>query len=243
MRKLKILSTKNLEPLLEQRAGEQGFEIIEQEAIQIRPILTKKKWDEIVSLLASKSEYVVFTSSHSVSTLKKYLNEYVNHLPVSWKIFCLAGKTKEAVLQDKTLVGTIEGTANNATALAQIIVDKDIKEVVFFCGNKRRDELPETLQAQGIGVHEVVVYETVETPFAAAANVDAILFFSPSAVQSFFTVNQLKENTVCFAIGQTTADSLEQFTQNKIIISIEPSQKALLDEVIHYYKSVVKSSD
>lgn len=243
MRKPNVLSTKNLEPSLKQKAKEHGFKIIEQEAIQIRPIFTKEKKDEIFFLLEAKPEFVVFTSSNAVSTLKKYLNDYSNYLPLCWKIFCLGGKTKDAVLQDDTFFGTIEGTANNATALAQLILDKGVKEVVFFCGNKRRNELPDLLQTNGVGIHEIVLYETVETPFTVAAGVDALLFFSPSAVQSFFSANQLKESAVCFAIGQTTADSLEQFTKNKIIISKEPSQEALLDEVIHYYKSVAKGSD
>ena len=243
MTKPKILSTKKLEPSLVQKANEQGFRIIEHEAIQIRPILAKEKWKEIASLLKAQPEYIVFTSSNAVGTLKKYLNDYVSYLPLQAKVFCLAGKTKEAVLQDKALFGTIEGTANNATALAQLMLDKGVKAVVFFCGNKRRDELPEKLKAGGVGVQEVVVYETFDTPFATVEPFDAILFFSPSAVQSFFSANQPKETTVCFAIGQTTADSLAPFTKNKIIISKETTQHALLDEAIHYFKNVVNDSD
>lgn len=238
MKKCKVLSTKKLQPSLVAKAKEAGIELAEIDAIQIQPVLTKEKWDEIFSLIEKQIEYAAFTSSNAVNALKKYLNTYVNHLPVQWKIFCLSGKTKVSLLQEEELFGQIEGTADNATALAKVILESGVKEVVFFCGNRRRDELPTLLQEQGVQVHEVVVYETIETPIAVEEEYDAVLFFSPSGVSSFFTANQLKKETVCFAIGQTTADSLKQFTKNKLVVSKEPSPDALLNDVINYYKSV-----
>ena len=98
------------------------------------------------------------------------------------------------------------------------------------------------MKSAGIKVHEVVVYETVETPVIANDDFDGILFFSPSAVQSFFSVNQLKNSDVCFAIGQTTAESIAAFAKNKIFISKTTSQEALLQEVINYFKSMVSQN-
>lgn len=237
MAKFKVISTKGLEPSLVERAKEAGIEMVEKDAIQIRAILTREKWNEIFSLLESGIQTAVFTSSNAVDSLKKYLNTYVNYLPVQWKIFCLSGKTKESLLQIEEPFGRLEGTANDATALAHVILAKGVKELVFFCGSRRRDELPAILKRQGVQVHEVVVYETVETPVAVADDFSAVLFFSPSAVHSFFSVNHPKETTVYFAIGQTTADSIKQFTQNKLLISKEPSQEALLQEVIDFFKT------
>ena len=240
MAKFKVLSTKKLEPSLVEKARAANIDIKEQEAIQIRQLLSKEKWEEVFSLLEMKVEYAVFTSSNAVHALRKYLHTYVNYLPVQWKIFCLAGKTKEALVQDEELFGSIEGIANDATALAHDMLAKGIKEVVFFCGNRRRDNLPQILQEQGVQVHEAVVYETIETPLAVEEEYDAVLFFSPSGVSSFFSVNQLKKDAVCFAIGHTTAESLALVTKNKIFISKEPSQEALLNEVILYYNRVAK---
>ncbi len=85
-------------------------------------------------------------------------------------------------------------------------------------------------------VHEVVVYETVETPTVAADDIDAILFFSPSAVKSFFSVNQLKSGAICFAIGATTAAAVKEYSGNKVFISEAPTQEALLDLIIKTYQ-------
>lgn len=136
------------------------------------------------------------------------------------------------------IIGKVVDTADNAKSLAQTIIQHGVEEIVFFCGNKRRDELPEILKAAGIKVHEVVVYETIETPVVTNDDVDAILFFSPSAVQSFFSVNQLKKNTVCFAIGQTTANSIADFTDNRIVITESPSQEMMLALVNFYFQNM-----
>ncbi len=243
MAKYNVLSTKKLQPSLVESAKEQGIVVVEQEAIQVHPILTKEKWEEIFSLLERRIKYAVFTSSNAVAALNKYLNEYVNHLPPQWKIFCLPGKTKDLLLEKEEVFGTIEGTADNAGALAELIISKEVKEILFFCGSKRRDELPAILQTAGVQVHEVVVYDTVETPVTIEEDFNAVLFFSPSAVQSFFAANQLKENIVCFAIGQTTANCVEKFTNNKLYVSQTPTQEAMLQEVINYFTNVVDRSN
>ncbi|GAA4744595.1 uroporphyrinogen-III synthase [Flavisolibacter ginsenosidimutans] len=236
MAKHKVLSTKKLEPSLVEKAKESGVEIIEQEAIRVKSILAKEKWDEIFSLLEKKIEFAVFTSSNAVTAVKKYLNEYVNHLPQQWKIFCLSGKTKEFLEGEEELFGTIKATAWSAKELAERIIESGAKELIFFCSDRRREELPTILQNAGVHVQEVMVYEVEETPSVATDDFEAVLFFSPSAVQSFFSANQLKKDVVCFAIGQTTANSLMPFTHSKLYVSKQPTQEALLNEVVNYFK-------
>ena len=238
MAKYKVLSTKKLDPLLIEQAKKDDIEIIEQEAIKVTTILSKEKWQEIFQVIEDKKKFVVFTSSNAVFAINKYLNDYINPFPVHWKIFSLSGKTKES-LENINAVGQIIATADNSKELAETILQSKSEEVIFFCGNKRRDELPSILKHAGIKVQEIVVYDTIETPTPADTDIDAALFFSPSAVQSFFSINQLKETVVCFAIGQTTANSIAVFANNKIISSKTSSQEALLQEVINYFKCLV----
>ena len=49
---------------------------------------------------------------------------------------------------------------NTAIELAKLIERNNEKRVVFFCGNKRRDDLPNYLNSIEIEVKEVVVYDT-----------------------------------------------------------------------------------
>lgn len=237
MANFNVLSTKQLQPAIVEKAKEQGIAIVEQEAIHVTPIVTREKADEIFSYLEKHIDYAVFTSSNAVAAVISLCHSYIKPYKLHWKIFCLSGKTKDAIEGGAGCLGQVEKTGSNAVELAKEIIAKGLKEVIFFCGNKRRDELPVILETNGIQVHEVMVYETTETPVQMDENVEAILFFSPSAVQSFFAANQLNENIVCFAIGQTTAHSLAKFTHNKLFVSKEPTQEALLDEVAHYFKN------
>jgi uroporphyrinogen-III synthase len=155
---------------------------------------------------------------------------------IQWNIFCLSGKTKQAVLNAKWLDKNIIDEAVNASELAKKIIGAGIDEIIFFCGSKRRDELPTILKTANIKIHEVVLYETTETPVTVDGYLDAVLFFSPSGVQSFFSSNELSNSTICFAIGATTATSVSTFTQNKVVTSIAPDQGELIKEVIEHFK-------
>ncbi len=237
MAKYKVLSTKKLEPSLLEQAREKDIDISEQEFISVKPILSKEKLDEVMPWIMSEDiHYVALTSASAVEALKNYLKQGATWYVPNWNIFSLSGKTKDA-LQPFFNKERVFAIAKNAKMLAEEISKHKVKEVVFFCGNKRRNELPAILRNAGIAVHEVVVYETVETPVAATDTIDAILFFSPSAVQSFFSVNQLKQDSICFAIGQTTADSIADYCENKIIISEFPSQETLLASVNFYFQN------
>ncbi|MGN6163428.1 MAG: uroporphyrinogen-III synthase [Flavisolibacter sp.] len=236
MAKHKVLSTKKLEPSLIEKAKQSGIEIIKQEAIAVHPILSKEKQDE-VNFWASNQHLhpVIFTSANSVEAVQYHLKQEDNWVAPNWKVFCIGGKTKE-VLSAFIHPENILATADYGKDLAEKIIENSVKEVVFFCGNRRRDELPTILQNAGVTVHEVMVYDTIETPIAAKDDVDGVLFFSPSAAQSFFSVNQLKKSVVCFAIGKTTADSIADFTDNKIVTSESPSQEMMLASVLFYFE-------
>ncbi len=236
MVKHKVLSTKKLEPLLVEQANQNGIEIIEQEFISVKPILSKEKQDEIMSWTQKEDlTTVVFTSANAVAAVKHYLPKN-DAGPLHWHVFCISGRTKNAV---STLINPekIPATAQYGKDLAQKIIASGVKQIVFFCGNKRREELPVRLKDAGITVHEIIVYETVETPVTAIENIDAILFFSPSAVNSFFSANQLNANTVCFAIGHTTAEAIADFTCNTIITSEYTSQEMMLASLIKAYNA------
>ena len=235
MAKHKVLSTKKLEPSLVEKAKEAGIEIFEQEFISIRPIWSEGKFNEISRFF--HKPYVAFTSANAVVNVNAYLHSHDAFPVPAWKFFCLSGKTKEAVLKSLVPMEDIVGEAENAASLAAKVLEQNVQEIVFFCGNKRRDTLSNILEEAGVIVHEVVVYETLETPQVSTESIDGILFFSPSAVQSFFSVNQLKKDTICFAIGQTTADSLADFTDNRIIVSEAPSQEMLLASAQFYFQN------
>jgi uroporphyrinogen-III synthase len=241
MAKYKVLSTKKLLPSLVEQAKQNDIEIIEQEFISIKPVWAEETCKRILGFAKSGLLNIALTSASAVDVLSRHLvAENTPHV-IEWNIFCLSGKTRQAVQSAHFLQKNIAGEADNALDLAKKIIDSGVKEIIFFCGNKRREELPATLSEKGIKVHEVVLYETSEAPSTVNENFDGILFFSPSGVQSFFSANQLKKDTVCFAIGRTTAASITTFTKNKIVSSSAPDQADLLEEVIEHFKQKFNS--
>lgn len=235
MARFKLLSTRRLEPSLIEQAKQRGVDILVREFISVTPILSQEKYKELKPWLeGADPAYAVFTSVNGVEAVKHYLSfQGAAHTP-TWKVFCISGKTKEAVTAAFPKA-EILATAEYGSILAgHIIKQANVKEVVFFCGNRRREELPSMLKEAGIAVHEITVYATEETPSLVEEDLDGVLFFSPSGVSSFFAANQLKKEAVCFAIGRTTAEAIAPFTQNKIITSETTSPEAMLEAVYHY---------
>ena len=237
MAKYKVLSTKKLDASLVKKAKEAGIKILEQEFISVKPILDQDNFKKIMGLAKTGKLNIVFTSSNAVVALEKYMHVGDTYYVIDWNIFCLAGKTRESIENSRIIKANIIAEAANASSLAQKIIEHKVAEISFFCGNKRREELPAILKNAGIRVHEFVVYETIETPAIATNDIHGILFFSPSAVQSFFSINQISKETVCFAIGQTTADSIAEFTDNRIVVSESPSQEMMVTSVQFYFEN------
>ena len=239
MAKHKVLSTKKLEPSLIEQARGNDIEIVEQEFISVQPIRNQETFARILDFINRKQLNIVLTSANAVDVLNSYMHVYDTYYVIDWNIFCLSGKTKEAVLNALLLKKNIVAEASNATDLANKIIEEGVREIIFFCSDKRRDELPNALKNANIKVHEVVLYITTETPVVMNDDYDAILFFSPSGVQSFFSSNELHQDTICFAIGRTTATSIATFTNNKIIKSLSPDAKLMIEKVIDHFKNPI----
>ena len=235
MKKPELLSTKQLPEALLKQAAAKGVELSIQEMISIRPLLTRQQWELLLPLLENEKANIAFTSASSVDALKPFLHPYVNQHPLDWNIYCLSGKTREAIESLPESPGRIVTTADDAATLGRKIVTEGLQQLVFFCGDQRRDELPAQLREAGIDLTEVVVYATEERPVKMEQAFDGVLFFSPSGVRSFFAVNQLKKDAVCFAIGQTTAESLRVFTKNEIIVSDRPFLEELLNKALDHF--------
>ncbi|WP_276480567.1 uroporphyrinogen-III synthase [Paraflavitalea pollutisoli] len=236
-----ILSTKKLEPGIRNQLEANGIHLVEQPFIDVQPIVNYSKYKEIWPVLNVKADQaIVFTSKHAVEAIGKHLSGGdAVYIPDNWEIFCLDGATKDKVTEVFSALHIV-ATAPNATELAaKIIAYGDFKEVVFFCGNQRLDTVPDALKAGGIGVKEIVVYNTTDTPSPIETNsFSAVLFFSPSGVKSFFSVNSLPPAAVCIAIGATTAGILSNYITNRIIISAVATQLSMAESVTDYLQQI-----
>jgi uroporphyrinogen-III synthase len=92
------------------------------------------------------------------------------------------------------------------------------------------------LKQAGIKVHEKVVYRTMLTPQEITRSYDGIAFFSPSTVESFFSVNKMAPETVIFAIGGTTAAAVRERCDNGILVSGSPDAEMTIRRMINYFE-------
>lgn len=228
-----ILSTRHLDEGVVEKAACHHIHIYTAEFIAIQPI-TNLQVQSTVNLLAAEPATVVFTSQNAVDTLVPLL-PVATKMP-DWNIYCLGGATFTLVKKFWPY-GNIVHTAHNATSLAQQIAADGVKKVTFFCGNNRRDELPALLAQSGVVVNELVIYQSAETPLKIDRKYDAVLFFSPSAVSSFFRLNDPPSATIMFAIGHTTAHAIKQFCSNQMIIGDFPAKDQLVDKAIQFFSS------
>lgn len=227
---IRILSTRPLDKILAQEAKAAGIIIDELSFIETAPIQTIEVQQEIKQALLL-SATVIFTSMNAVEAVAAWQNE---ELP-DWNIYCI-GTTTNKLVQEYFGEESIAGIANSATELAELIAaDEFIDEVIFFCGDQRRDELPEILQQHNIAINEIVVYETLAVPHKINIDYHGILFFSPSAAESFFSINKIAAQTILFAIGNTTAAAIKKFSNNKIIISDKPGKENLAQKMMEYF--------
>ena len=98
-------------------------------------------------------------------------------------------KTKQFLLDNNYGVTSV---SKNALELANYLVSNfKGEEFIFFCGDKRREELPSLLSWNNISFKEVVVYNTKLQAKKIHETFKGVLLFSPSGVESFVLENDL----------------------------------------------------
>lgn len=229
---INILTTRPLTQVLLDNAQEAGVQIDTISFIETKSSINQSVADTIKRYIPQDIS-VAFTSINAVEAVIEYL-EYKDIVP-DWMVYSLGGVTG-ATLKNFFPEEDVVAEAHNATQLAMRILEDNVKEVVFFCGNQRRDEMPGLLKSNQVAVTEIKVYDTIETPVKVEKTYNGILFFSPSAVRSFFSINRIDINTTLFAIGATTAEALRLFSTNKILVSNVPNKEKLAEQAIAFLK-------
>lgn len=179
--------------------------------------------------IANSRMVIAFTSKHAVRALARLVEEK----PKNWIIYSLGKYTYGAV---KECFGGCEViySGDNAMEMAALILKNSITDVVFFCGDKRLDTLPDTLTKEGVCVNELVVYKNKECATEIQHHYDGILFYSPSAVHSFFGHNTVDPTTVLFAIGDTTASAIYNYTSENVVGGRLAGKIELLRKAVKY---------
>ena len=190
-----ILSTKRLKLSQRNLILGAGFSLVEYDAIKIQFIDFEKP---------GYIKNAIFTSQNSVSAIQDSGFRIQN-------CYCVGQKTS-AILQ-KSGFNVIKTDESGSKLANYIIKNHKNEKFHFFCGNKRREELPKILTEANVDFEEITTYKTVQNSKKFDRKFDAVLFYSPSGVMSFAEKNGFGESlAVC--IGKTTAFEAEKHTKN-----------------------------
>jgi uroporphyrinogen-III synthase len=181
--------------------------------------------------LSNINQNLIFSSQNAILSLMEQPDwEKLQ----SKTVFCVGLKSKELLEKNGFTVAVYMDYASELAEIITLIYNKE--SFTFFSGNLRKETLPQALKAAAVKFNEIETYQTKLTPFKISKEekFDGILFFSPSAVESYLKDNKIK-NEICFCIGETTASSLEKITRN-IIVADQPSVENLIEVVIEEFK-------
>lgn len=179
-------------------------------------------------ILKSKIDNVIITSQNAVeailSSVPKEELQFKN-------IYCVGRRTKRLI---EKKIGKVKHSENYAKDLAAYLVEYiDGTEVTHFCSNIRLDELSTTLEKNHIKVNEVEAYKNILDSEKIDPNIEGIMFYSPSTVESYM-INNTAEGKIAYCIGNTTAAEAKKYFKDVRTAKI-PTVESVIDLVNEHY--------
>ena len=167
------------------------------------------------------ADYFLLTSQNTLHVLRSM--PCYSQLPHK-RAFCVGEKTRKLL---ETEGWEVVASFDYAKQLASFLVKHyATSSFVFFCGEKRMDTLPTTLKANHIQLQECLTYHTQLTPVKLTKHYEGLLFFSPSAIESYLVENSFAgEKVVC--IGTTTQAALPEGVES--YLAERPTVESVLE--------------
>lgn len=218
---MRLLSTKLLAASFKDRLIQNGFSLVEYPFITLKPV--SPNFSQIESQLVFSSQNAVHLAFSNAALKSKLEGK---------QFFCVGEKTQALLVG---LGQKVIKMCENSALLADFIVKNHKNDrFTFICGRLRRPEIEIALKHHQMALECIEIYETLLTPKTFENEFDGILFFSPSAVESYFKQNSWNPSTHGFCIGSTTASTLQKYTSHYSIAKA-PNESQLLLSIHQYY--------
>jgi|GEM_PF-1207911 len=230
----KILVTRELDELSEIFAKKVGLDVVVNPVIRIEfHVNTKVLAEQIAD---TNYDAIAFTSQNAVKAFSEIIFKEKIKVP-QVKFYAIGDSTaRHLKLLD---IEPFLPKNNDAVALSELILkDKNIRTVLFPCAEHHLEDLPEWLKRQNVQVRELICYSTILLKNKIEVNgMEGIVFMSPSAVKSFFSVNKVIDAIPIFTIGRTTADEVRRWTTNSVVIANRPDVNSIFEKVMEYFSN------
>ncbi len=216
-----MLSTKILDDSVLQYGAQYNINIVCHAFTQIVPLSFFLSTQQL-----NIYDSIVFTSQNAV--FQFFSQGY--KISSSLSVFCISEQTQIAL---KNYGITTVQSALNAKALAEKIIQHQTKKILHVCSKQRLTILETKLSNHHIQYDCLEVYDTIAKDVVVdMTSFDAILFYSPSGVESFFASHQLEKRQIISCIGTSTATGVQNKNLgNTILISPIPTPQTMIHQL------------
>jgi uroporphyrinogen-III synthase len=203
-------------------------------------------------------DWMIFTSGQAVRAFQargKDLGASLNPLGNKLRIAAVGPVSAEAVRQAGLHVEYVARMHNGVGLANELGGRLQGGSVLLPRSDRANPDLPAALKTHGAQVTEVVAYRTLppgevdrqKLSGISAGDADAVLFFSPSAVQNFADLVgvehflELQNDLVITAIGPVTAESLRKFKIDTLVVAADTTSAAVVQALENHFAGAVKS--
>ena len=204
-------------------------------------------------------DWIIFTSENAVRAVVKRAGVRGNLRNVAGRRSRAAavGPTTAVAAERAGFFVDYQAQTHSGAALATELGEKLRGQTIFLPRSDRANpDLPQLLRNYGAEVTEVIAYRTVtpvnldEEKIAAIVNgeVEAILFFSPTAVEHFVGIvgkeklRNLQNRSAITAVGPITANALRQAGVDILLVAEDTTADAVIAALERHFAGTQKAS-
>lgn len=145
------------------------------------------------------------------------------------KLFCVGEKTASLLSNHGYQVVLI---CEYAAELAKMITQNYASdEFSLLCSQQRLDTIPHKFADENISLTEYHIYQTSSRHQYFQNDFDAVLFYSPSGIRSFFEANPEMTSIQAVCIGTTTAEAAKKYIKN-VTYSTQTSVESVIVKAV-----------
>jgi len=204
-------------------------------------------------------DWLIFTSGQAVRAVvgrSKQLNAALERRGSKLQIATVGPASAEAVRQAGLPVEYVSNI-HNGVALAHELAERlQGRTVLLPRSDRANPDLPAALKAHGAHITEVVAYRTLQPSDVdklnlgrvSAGEADAILFFSPSAVQHYAQLasgeqfRKLQDRVVITAVGPVTANALREAGVERMVVAADTTAASVIQVLEQHFASATRPS-
>jgi uroporphyrinogen III methyltransferase/synthase len=214
--------------------------------------------DEAITQV-DRFDWMVFTSAQAVRAIvarSERLKIPLSRAVSKAMIAAVGPVSAESVTQAGLPVEYV-ANVHNGVALADELGERIRgRKVLLPRSDRANPDLPAALKRHGALVTEVVAYRTLQPTDVDKQNLgrivtreaDAILFFSPSAVQHFAELAgveqlcELQDRLAITAVGPVTAGALQEAGVEKAVVAADTTAAAVVRALEQYFANTIRQS-